>query len=365
MYWRSTVISRYARDLTMIPPGKDALPRLERSIEHEIDEQFPFFCFDGPITLEQFITHIIFFLYKEYYKEHAIRRSYGEHYQIQENADNPERRSLNRSMQSMYERKVKDEARLRNYNPIYRDKVMTKENSKSPRGTYLLNNTDFMAIENYSPSLGHLSILPMLEDGRMVVSKKASGKNISAAYKEYMEYIQSGADESDPEKWIERLIDLSDLESQCAPSFLYAVSIQLVRTGKDKIPKELALLCGHNDGIESRFLYDRIRCIDFFFSDSQHGMQDLCEYFMNLLEIQRFLLRETGDIWDHLLQAISVEDAKRYFEKRYDLFDALIFPALRKETTWPPNHVKLYRKVVAYFTHDGAEQATKVNKPEQ
>jgi len=165
---------------------------LENSMGDWIHFLWPTFLFQYPIDEKQFITNIIFFLHKERYLDSVQRMRYGEYYPEEESTDSSHRRAFDRAMKAMSERKQKDQARRKNYNPEYRDKVLTKEKyaGKGFRSEYQLSTIDYMAVENYSRRLNPLSIVSMLSDGRFVDSKASSSNDIFMAYNDYYYYIR-------------------------------------------------------------------------------------------------------------------------------------------------------------------------------
>lgn len=268
-------------------------------------------------------------------------------------------------MKAMESRKQKDEARRKNYNPEYRERVMMKAKEAGESfGAYHINNIDRIAIENYSPKrLGQLPIVTMLADGRFAISKAGSTKkDISEAYKDYWYYVEAGREQEDPMDWIESLIDLSNLESQCPPGFLYAVAKAMDEKYVTKIPVELPILfsdvqvTANGPLIESRFQYDRNRCIDDFLLGSPRSRYELMQYFSSLLKIQAPLIQNPLPEWDEILKTISIEDAKDYFMERYNLFESCNFPELKEGEVWTSRLVKKFRTVVAELTEDGANQ---------
>lgn len=356
-------------DQRKLPSKQMGFQTLERSVKERIYNMEPGFSFQAPISEEQFIAHIIFFLYKNHYIDALSRKRYGEHYPQDDSADSNNRRTFDRAMKDMESRKREDEARRKNYNPKYRERVMMKAKEAGESfSAYHVNNIDRMAIENYSPKrLGQLQIVTMLADGRFA-DPKARGstkKDICEAYKDYWYYVEAGREQEDPTNWIESLIDLSNLESQCPPGFLYAVAKTMDEKHVTKIPEELHILfrderiIENGSLVESRFLYDRNRCISSFLLGTRQSCEKLKQYFHSLLKIQAPLIQNPLPGWDEILETISIEDAEDYFMKRYNLFESCSFPELKEGEVWTSSLVKRFRTVVAELTDDGNKRVNK------
>lgn len=335
------------------------------------------FNFDFPEPLiKHFPSHIIFWLYKEIYYERVSRTTTGQiiHSQYPDidiiDIDSP-RRTLDRSIKRSVTRKI-DEATLTGAPTDYYESVGKKSkgvNDIAP--AYHLASLDYRAVKEYTPSTRKLSIIDILMNKEILSSKKVSNQAIIDAYREYYSYIQTGANEEEPSRWIENLIDLSSLESQTAPGFFYAVAKYVVTSGQKNISETVCSLHGYMpvchltsngypffDGTSySRFLYDRVNYIGLTFQ--YQGVSNFYDLIMQLLSLQiRALARrkkdfiifeEIPELYERLVQ-ISPSDAATYFKHKYNLFETYSFPELADQTSWTNSLLKTYRKVVTTFS---------------
>lgn len=336
------------------------------SVKFSSYDDFFNMLFNKYFTYDQFIAHVVFWIYKDFYIDNRPRKSISELNRtqdiIEDSTMDPDvyRRYMNRGLNKAYERKQQDTARL-GTSTEYIELVAKKEKQAGEKSKiYHLAEPDVPAIESYQS--GGLEIIHLLERGTMGNSKGGvSGEKIASAYSEYLAYIKKGEQQNDSEAWMDALIDLSSLESQSCPTFLYAVAKYVSANEVSHIPEPLALLCGlmktGNGGIQSRFLCNRIQNIPRFFQDD-FTLFSPCLQFENLLRLQRMVLftaKINSDI-KKVFHEITNDAAKSYFSAQYNLFSACSADEW-DTTTWNPALVKAYRKVIRTLTHDGYEKS--------
>ncbi len=330
--------------------------------------------FENPQTstqpiVQHFLPHLIFWLYKDVYYETAERYTTGA---LSSNSitDNLEanRRTAERNIKKAVFRKRSD-AEANKTTKEYYDLVGHKEqrsNEISP--VYHLTKLDYKAVQEYSPSTRNLKLVDLLANKRIGSSKAVSGQDIKDAYQDYYIYVRQGAKQEDATRWIEALLDLSSIESQLAPGFLYAVSKYADTNDLKRLSNALQLLLGINLipvgsnqlPVESRFLYDRISYIEPIL---QQKFEDYRDLFYRLFLLQTCVLGKRKDIVGskltvlecmpklyESLKSVSPVDAAKYFKQKYNLFDVYTFPELENSTTWTSKLLKIYRKVVTGLT---------------
>ena len=361
---------------------KSILAEAQKALFYDLNNQFdPYgnlstsssydnFCntlFSKNFTYDQFIAHVVFWIYKDFYIDNRPRKAISELNKTQDIIEDSTmdqdvyRRYINRGLNKACERKRQDAARL-GTSTEYIELVAKKEKQAGEKSKiYHLAELDIPAIESYQS--GGLEIIHLLERGTIGDSKGGvSGEKIASAYREYLAYIKKGEQQSDSEAWIDALIDLSSLESQSCPTFLYAVAKYMSANEISHIPEPLALLCGlmktGNGGIQSRFLCNRIQNIPQFFQDD-FTLFSACLQFESLLRLQRIVLftAKTDSGIKKVFHVITSDAAKSYFSAQYNLFSACSADEW-DTTTWNPALVKAYRKVIRTLTHDGYEKST-------
>lgn len=322
--------------------------------------------------VQHFLSHLIFWLYKDVYYDSAARYTTGtlSGPRSQETFE-ASRRTLERNIKKAVARK-RAEAAANGTTTEYYDLIGRKEQRKqeiSP--VYHLANLDYKAVQQYGTSTRDLLIVDLLANKRINNSKVVGGQMIVDAYAEYFQYIQNGAQQEKADQWIEALIDLSNLESQMAPGFLYAVAKYAEDYNINPIPSKLMILFGmHVSSIKiadsiiktpvcSRFLFDRMAYIAPFF---QENSKDYEELFGRLLTLQWLVLgknRINGEklaIFERMpilydcLGKVTPSDAAKYFKEKYNLFDVYNFAELADSSSWTSKLLKVYRDVVATLT---------------
>ena len=327
---------------------------------------------DDVMTTGQFVAHIVFLLYKDYYLEHAQQKRFGEHYtsqNIKEDADSP-RRSFDRAMSAMHERKEQDIERL-GHRADYINRVTSKEKRGTEvSGNYHYSDIDAKAISEYSLSLQRNRLVSLLSSGRIVDSKEVRGRDISYAYYEYVKSVHDASQAKSSREWIENLLDISNLESQCAPAFLYSVAKYMNDKNEEKIPPQIGILyslvlISADTAVESRFLHNRNSLIEKFFDEKQ--VDAVTQRIRLLLLFQTYICANAGRSLkvQSILKRLSTDDAKKYFEEKYNLFEDYSFGELQKEDSWNPKLVKKYRYVVGELTDDGYRVKCALNSLKQ
>lgn len=318
--------------------------------------------------VEHFPAHIIFWLYKDVYGETIGRTTTGKivHSQNPDIDTDSQRRTLDRNIKQAVTRKLA-EASLTGGPTDYYECVAQKSKGEGDIApVYHLTPLDYCAVKEYSPSTRTLSIIDLLINKNISSSKKVSNQAIIDAYREYYDYIQKGSSQSDPCLWINALIDLSSLESQTAPGFLYATAKYAVTNTFKDIPDNICILHSYipvyhltldarfiPDGrVESRFLYDRVNYIKSAFQCQARSPFSFL--IMQLLSLQiRTLARgrekpiifeKVPELHRHLTQ-VSYSDAAAYFRQKYNLFETYTFQELANQSSWTPALLKTYRKV--------------------
>lgn len=329
---------------------------------------------DEPIV-QHFLSHLIFWMYKDVYYETADRYTTGvlsspyTTYNLEAN-----RRTLERNIKRTVSRKRAEAAANRStteyYDLVGHKDLRTHEVSPS----YHLSKLDYKAIQEYAPSTGQLKIVDLLANKKIGNSKAVSGQTIAEAYQEYYEYIQRGAKQEKAVLWLESLIDLSSLESQLAPGFLFAVAKYAEAHKIKRIPSTLGLLhgiipipcigyCGTVQiPTHSRFLYDRMAYIEALTQQNFTMDAVIIDIIEQLLFIQGLVLSEREGsltifkyepaLHDRLL-AVDPESAAEYFERTYNLFKIYNFEELSNPSFWTSKLLKVYRNVVTSLTSNG------------
>lgn len=330
-------------------------------------EEFHKLIFNQYFTYDEFIAHMVFILYKHFYLDQLSRHPFSGLDKMKAMDDDAgvdkdvHRRNMNRALAKACERKYQDAERL-GTTTEYIDLVAKKEKLEGERSEiYHLSDPDVSGIESYQAN--GLEIVHLLARGTMGDSKGGvTGKKIACAYKEYLSYVKKGAQQKDSDKWINALLDLSSLESQSCPSFLYAVAEYMSSQNITHIPKDLSLLCGVfsmgiNGGVESRFLCNRIPNISRFFQSGPAHAKAAVQYY-SLLSIQHgvFVNLQTDDKVRWLVSQIGCDHAKAFFSRHYNLFTVCTRDTWNS-TTWSPKLVKAYRKVICELTYNGHNKA--------
>ncbi len=325
-------------------------------------------------TFEQFVNHLVFWIYKDYYTDNRMsRKNFGRLSKVEEmKEDSSEdldlyQRKWNLSMKAMEKRKRDDIKRL-GLSEEYINKVMRKEKLSGERSEiYHLTDLDSEGINSYHKD-NDLKIIRLLSRGTMARSKMGvKGRDISDAYRKYFTYLKDNNIQKEDKDWIEALINLSSIESQSCPALLYAIAKYMQEHNTTRIPLEISMLAttiptGEKGRLDSRFLHDRTRLIKLFFRDSDKVNQTVIGL-IELLKIQRAVLTIVkGDRgMDKLLSSASVNDARIYFTERYNLFSSCSFIEWGSEKEWSPRLIKKYRKVIEVLTEDGHKRSVQVD----
>lgn len=153
-------------------------------------------------------------------------------------------------------------------------------------------------------------------------------------------------------------IDLANLEVKMFPGFLYAVAKYMGAAGVKKVPEHLIMLCGQmsrpigNGNFQSRFLHHRNAWIPMFFLKS---CNELVEEFLPIFYLHTATYSSLGkdSQVQKLLSQICPDEAKKYFEKHYNLFEDCYFPEIAPGKAWDPKITKALRKAAAVLTKAG------------
>ena len=167
--------------------------------------------FNEYFTYHQFVAHLVFWIYKDFYIDNLPRKSFSALNQTKDIVDNSTmdketyRRYIDRGIEKVYKQKQQDAERL-GTSTEYIDLVAKKEKQDGEKSeVYHLTEVDIPAIESYQAD--GLEIIHLLTRGTIVHSKGGvSGKKIASAYKEYLAYIEKGKQQTDSDAWINALI---------------------------------------------------------------------------------------------------------------------------------------------------------------
>lgn len=356
--------------LSPMNPIPIEIPFINLEAANEGDEVRTFIrmVYNEDFTYEDFINHILFLVYKDYYTASLPRNSFRDWERTAQIRSNPNedpdvyRRKMNRALKSMLIRKEQDTKRL-NTRADYIEQISHKTQIGHDKAeSYHLTEIDIDAIESYSTE--GLKLLDLLKKGTISSSKSGvSGEKIAEAYRQYLHYIQKAELQTDSNAWIKSLIELSYIETNCLPAFLYAVAKYMDAKQVSLIPKFLPVLCSCISfiqgmpayGIESRFLHNRIKNIERFF-DPKEELIVSRQFYLLLLMQYRVLdaAKDDSQIFRYLSE-ISPGIAKGYFEEHYNLFSDCKCDDWNV-TPWSPSLIKSYRRVVGELTHDGHEK---------
>lgn len=120
----------------------------------------------------EFVSHILFLLYKDYYIEHMPRHSIGTY-----GDDSGFKRQFDRGIAAMAERQREDNDRLGIPDNPYLDHVLEKrKQEKNVSASYQVNASDVPAIMSYPRNTSNLALVPILSSGR-IASFKNGTKN--------------------------------------------------------------------------------------------------------------------------------------------------------------------------------------------
>ena len=329
--------------------------QLERWIQAEVKKwaQQISYQFTGPMKQTEFVSHILFLLYKDYYIEHMPRHSIGTY------GDDPGfKRQFSRGIVAMAKRQQEDNDRLGIPDNPYLDHVLEKRKQKeNVSASYQVNASDLPAIMSYPRNTSNLELVPILSSGRIVSSKNGTkNSQIYHAYGEYCTTYHEKAGSSNCSEWMDAFVDLANLEVKMFPGFLYAVAKYIGTAGVKKVPEPLIMLCSQMPigigYIQSRFLHHRNAWIPMFFSKSRN---ELAEEFWPIFYLHTVTYSSLGrdSQVQKLLPQVSSYEAKEYFEKYYNLFEDCYFPEIASGKAWDPKITKALRKVAAVLTQTG------------
>lgn len=330
---------------------------------------------EWPITAKEFITNIIFVLYKDLYLELNERLRYNEHpREVLSDSDrdpDSDRRTFDRSMSAMRKRKEEDANRL-GFNTEYVETIsMPIKQDNEPRAYYRFSAIDEKAISSYARGQnpkGNLEIVSLLAGGRIVDSKKVSGYTLENAYKKLFEHIKASSKIRDSRQWLEGLLDLAGLEFTELPIFLYTVAKQMDIVSAKEPPYLLGVLCAvvpiGKWSCVCRFLNHRHLYVNDFFNTKIS--QTVASQFIGLMGLHIAVLsqaRQDEEISSMLEKACteSIDEAYHYFHENYNLFDSYNEVAEGDAERWTSKFIKAYRSAVKTFTEDGAMYAEKPN----
>lgn len=337
--------------------GNGSVFQFERQIQAEVQKraQQISYQFTGPMKQAEFVSHILFLLYKDYYIEHMPRHSIGTY-----GNDSGFKRQFDRGIAAMAERQREDNDRLGIPDNPYLDHVLEKrKQEKNVSASYQVNASDVPAIMSYPRNTSNLALVPILSSGRIVSSKNGTkNSEIHQAYGEYCTTYHRKAGSLNCSEWMDGFVDLANLEVKMFPGFLYAVAKHMCAAGVKKVPEHLVMLCGQmsspigNGNFQSRFLHHRNAWISMFFSKS---CNELVEEFLPIFYLHTVTYSSLGkdSQVQKLLSQICPDEAKKYFEKHYNLFEDCYFPETAPGKAWDPKITKALRKAAAVLTEAG------------
>ena len=326
------------------------------------------------LSYEQFIDHMVFWVYKDYYMDSLPRKRMSEldiisKIPIDSDLD-PDviRKKLNRAIERMLERKHEDAKRL-GYTTEYIDLVAKKEKRKGEKSKiYHLTDLDVKGISNYFQSAS--KVIQILEDGAVARSELGiNGEDISDAYKQYLYLLRDENSFQDSRSWVESLINLSSIEAELFPAFLYEVAKYMEDQSKIAIPQALSILCSKVSSFydagwkgQSMFIHDRNRSIERFWGGRDASLSAEIQFY-SLTKIQTLVrIKSRSDsAMKELLSQIDTEDARAYFSERYNLFSDCALSEWDKPKSWPSSLGKKYRKSVEVLTNQGFVRSVQLN----
>jgi len=376
--------------------------------------------YHGPIPIEEFVDNIIFLLFRDCYLQKIERMRYGKYYEaIGSNLDfETSKVSFRRAINAMYKRKEEDAERL-GLGLDYQKEISTPTKEGNLRAFHHVSIPDGKGISSYSTSLRDLDIVSLLKNGRILDTANIHKDKIANAYKDVFVHLEKSSKLENHQEWINALIDFSFLESSCAPVFLYAVakymnenhekdiSLFLVKNlfsqlviPEEILPKMFAMLCPqvmlkfcpsvveqlNNEPfglrltlfhkmaeswysevrhfpIQSRFLHNRVNCIDLFFgNEAQIQNSDLTFSCLLITHGFTFFSIHFDDRIMEIMEELcttSIDDAYNYFYERYNLFVDFQGLGFEKPEIWTNQFVRIFRDVVKTLTYDGAQYAAK------
>ena len=343
------------------------IPTLICSVRHFIPSEFPFF--DVYISRSEFIAHIIFWAYKDITLDKAIRQSFGEHTESKPEDEGYEADShkLRRAIRAVVARKLEDAQRLGTCTDYYETVLNKEKRNQEVRPSYHLNDADTMAVDLLCDKS---SLAVLLRDGRMVDSKKISGKRIADAHKKYYQYLKLGGHRNlDSEEWIMNLFDISSLESMLCPSLLFEIADFMEARNLKRILPAVDILFQivpvQDYEVQSRFLGVRNRFIPLLLQESEEKVIATHIYLDNLLKLHFGVLYSllNDEKSRSILESMPADVARHYFEDSYNLFEVCSNPKWENDT-WSPSLIKRYRFVVNELT-DATHWTWKKNESEQ
>ena len=326
-------------------------------------------CFafnDSILSKEGFISHVLFWAYKSVYTDNARRKSFAEHTGLKlktvdanghyiNNIDyERDNQKYRRALLNAAKRKEEDSRRNGTQADYFKDLLTKEKLGKEPRSSYHYSNLVKITLDLLNPQTG-LQLLSLLRDGRIPNSKKVSSYDIEDANIEYYRYLtEAGSRKLDSTVWIENLINLSSVESQMLPSLLFEIACFMEINNLSFIPREMDVLyslfpVSPSGGIvESRFLGVRNKLVPILFQNDRLSFEAY-NYIQQLLLLQYSVLEQFRKETLGSLEAIKTDEAKRFFEKRYNLFEACP-SSMGKVEIWSSSLVKRYRYVVETLT---------------
>ena len=309
--------------------------------------------FPGPITQEEFVNHILFLLYKDYYIENQPRYSVGKF------GDDPGfKRQFGRGMTAMLKRQQEDNERLGIPGNPYLNCVSQKSKlGNEVSASYHVNASDLAAVMSYPRNTSNREIVKILSSGRAASSKNgAPNAEIYRAYQEYCQMYHKKAQQTDPVEWMDAFMDLANLEVQVFPGFLYAVAKYMGTAGIKKVPEHLMMLCSYVSigkiHVQSRFLHSRNAWIHLFFSESYNQMINKFEPIFRL-HAETYCSLGSNRYVQGLLAQISPSEARAYLSRHYNLFEDYYFPEIADGKAWNPQITRAFRRVTAVLSENG------------
>ncbi len=222
-----------------------------------------------------------------------------------------------------------------------------KQKGQFPSSTF--TPPDLLMFENSACQSG-LLIVRLFSNG--AIAKTATKKEISAAYRDFQKHIQQAGKEQDSTKWLVNLYDLSSLENNTAPYFIYSVSDYMEQHQLTNVPATLMSLCGlvqlfPNMKVQARMLHKRHKLIPFFYSNEA---DIIFLQLIHLLELQGYMhaVSQSTNGLEDLATTVDDKCLADYFRQHYNLFSAFQFHDLSPEKGFSASQVKKMR--LAYKT---------------
>ena len=339
------------------------------------------------IDINEIICPIVFFLFRDFYYKNAPMNAYKEMSLFDEeyNNDSQQSRALGKAIKKALDQKRQDAKRLNQSRTQYYEETLTKkqgkkevpiadikmaENNSALVGqwktirdkaeVYHLRVIEEKAVETYSDSKTLTQnnqlypIVKLITNGKIVDSKRISGKAILLTYQEFYETLVKWNEEPNSHLWLEKLIDFANMESQIMPSFLFALSKYMDSNNTELLAETLQLLYFHpNDFAAYTLLATRNQWIE-----SCYGKGRNISLLSDILAIQNEVLPRCRSVIR--FRNVENDEICSYFKENYNLFRLCADELWTDSKTWSASFIKKYRFVVSQLTESGYAEAQKI-----